>query len=218
MASPREVRRLAFQVLFQLEAQSTEQPSAKPAKSAGPRPPIQSASASGSAPTGTNLDQWIASTEYAEGFTSKERSAALTLARAAFADRATADKELTKLAPDWPTHRQAAVDRAILRLAHYEMTSGTAPPKAALSDAVELAKLFSTEKSPGFINALLDNVLRRIHAERHGEHPDHLDALANEHGGEPVPTPHAAPATPDAPSAPGPVAVQEPTITPPPAV
>ena len=147
---------------------------------------------------------------------------ALTLARAAFADRTTADKELTKLAPDWPTHRQAAVDRAILRLAHYEMTSGTAPPKAALSDAVELAKLFSTEKSPGFVNALLDNVLRRIHAERHGEHPDHLDALAIEHGGDPAPE-AAATSAPDTQVAPtvielGPAESARTSDTPPPTV
>ena len=59
-------------------------------------------------------------------------------------------------------HRQPAVDRALLRLAYYEMTSGTTPPKAAVSEAVKLAKEFSTEKSPAFVNAILDKLLKKV--------------------------------------------------------
>ena len=69
---------------------------------------------------------------------------------------------MTELAPYWPTHRQAAVDRAILRLAHYEMMSGQTPPKVVVNEAVELAKRFSTERSPSFVNALLDKVLKDV--------------------------------------------------------
>ncbi len=47
------------------------------------------------------------------------------------------------------------MDRAILRLAHYEIVSGVTPAKVAVNEAVELASLFSTEKSPSFINGLL---------------------------------------------------------------
>jgi len=89
-----------------------------------------------------------------------ERVAALV--EGAFEHRAVADAEFVALAPEWPTHRQASVDRAILRLAHYEMSRGLAPAKVVVSESVELAKHFSTDKSPPFINALLDRVLKRL--------------------------------------------------------
>jgi N utilization substance protein B len=73
---------------------------------------------------------------------------------------------MLKLAPDWPAHRQGAVDRCILRIAHYEMTSGRTPPKVAVNEAVELAKEFGSERSPAFVNGLLDKVLKRVLAEQ----------------------------------------------------
>lgn len=89
----------------------------------------------------------------------------------AFAAREAADAEFRDLAPDWPTHRQAAVDRAILRLAHFELTRAQLPGRIIVSEAVELAKHFSTEKSPAFINGLLDRVFRRISPDQAAEQP-----------------------------------------------
>lgn len=143
MATARDIRRLAFQALFQLDAHA----------------PVRG----GSLPDG-EVQAVRASLDEADGFTGRERDKAFALAQAAFADRAAADAVFTELAPTWPAHRQAAVDRAILRLAHYEMTSGAAAPKIAVNEAVELAKTYSTEKSPAFINALLDKVLKRLAA------------------------------------------------------
>ena len=57
------------------------------------------------------------------------------------------------------------MDRAILRLAHYEMTSGRTNPKVVVNEAVELAKEFSTERSPAFVNGVLDKVLKRMAAK-----------------------------------------------------
>jgi len=84
------------------------------------------------------------------------------LARQAWQVRADADKTVAALTPEWPTHRQPALDRAILRLAYYEMTSGKTPPKVAINEAVELAKEFSTDKSPMFINGVLDKIYRTL--------------------------------------------------------
>lgn len=84
----------------------------------------------------------------------------------ALANKATADAEFARLAPEWPTHRQAAVDRAVLRLAHYELTKSGVPGKVVINEAVELARWYSTEKSPAFINGLLDRVLTRTESER----------------------------------------------------
>jgi N utilization substance protein B len=82
------------------------------------------------------------------------------LAERAWALRAEADAAVAAIAPDWPTYRQPVVDRSILRLAYYEMSAGRTPPKVAINEAVELAKEFSTEKSPLFINGVLDKIYR----------------------------------------------------------
>lgn len=79
----------------------------------------------------------------------------------AYTERAKADDEFALLAPEWPTHRLAAVDRAILRLAHHELALGQTPGRVVVNEAVELAKFYSTEKSPSFINGLLDRILNR---------------------------------------------------------
>ena len=88
--------------------------------------------------------------------------AALTLAEDAWRHHADADAMATELAPDWPTHRQPPVDRAVLRLAYGEMVTGRTPVKVAINEAVELAKQFGAEQSPAFINGVLDKVARRI--------------------------------------------------------
>ena len=82
------------------------------------------------------------------------------LALGAWEHRREADEAVAALAPDWPTYRQPVIDRNILRLAHWEMVSEHAPPKVVINEAVELAKEFSTEKSPLFINGVLDKIYR----------------------------------------------------------
>ncbi len=83
------------------------------------------------------------------------------LAERAWECRDEADHAVAELSTDWPTYRQPAIDRNILRLAYYEMAYGEIPPKVAINEAVELAKEFSTEKSHLFINGVLDKIYRR---------------------------------------------------------
>lgn len=131
MDEPRAVRRAAFQALFQLDARN-----------------------------GRDSDMIESSLESCEGLSASGRRKAQALAQTAWEDRAAADAAMEALAPTWPAKRQAAVDRAILRLAHHEITSGRVSPAIAINEAVELAKEFGTEKSPGFVNALLDRIAR----------------------------------------------------------
>ena len=91
-----------------------------------------------------------------------QQRTAWDLARAAFEDRKRCDDVMKNLAPEWPAYRQAAVDRVFLCLAHYELYSGRVSVAIAIDSVVELAKEFSTEKSPGFINALLDQAAKRL--------------------------------------------------------
>ncbi|MDG2021097.1 MAG: transcription antitermination factor NusB [Phycisphaerales bacterium] len=82
------------------------------------------------------------------------------LATLAWEFREESDEMILRFSPDWPIHRQPMVDRNLLRLACYEINHGETPAKAAINEAVELAKEFGGEKSPGFVNALLDRVMR----------------------------------------------------------
>jgi N utilization substance protein B len=71
------------------------------------------------------------------------------------------DEALSNVSRRWKLTRMARVDRNILRLAGYEImfTEGKVPPKVAINEAVELAKRFSGDDSPSFINAVLDNLV-----------------------------------------------------------
>ena len=86
------------------------------------------------------------------------------MATAAWDARKTADAWSTRLAPQWPTHRQPQVDRALLRLAIWELTNTDTPPKVVIDEAIELAKTFSTANSPAFINGVLDAVMKEVSA------------------------------------------------------
>ena len=59
----------------------------------------------------------------------------------------------------WSVTRMPMVDRAILRLATWELVERPDVPTAVVIDeAVELAKDYSTERSPAFVNGVLDAV------------------------------------------------------------
>ena len=84
------------------------------------------------------------------------------------AARRTADTEFATLAPTWPAHRQPAVDRAILRLAYFELTrpGGIEKGRMIINDAIELTQEYSTDRSPSFVNGLLDKVFKRLGGTR----------------------------------------------------
>ena len=70
------------------------------------------------------------------------------------------DKIITEFAPSWPVSHMSVIDRNLLRMAIYEMTiGGDAPPKVAINEAVELAKIFGSDSSPRFVNGVLGSVM-----------------------------------------------------------
>jgi N utilization substance protein B len=70
------------------------------------------------------------------------------------------DELLSTYAQDWPLDRMPAVDRAILRLATFELLWRDDVPDAVVVDeAVTLARSLSTDESPGFVNGLLGRLL-----------------------------------------------------------
>ncbi len=69
------------------------------------------------------------------------------------------DQLIAKHLIDWEIARIANVDRNILRIATYEMTyCPDIPSSVSINEAVELAKIFSSDDSPKFINGVLDSI------------------------------------------------------------
>jgi N utilization substance protein B len=69
------------------------------------------------------------------------------------------DAVIRQKAPAWPLEQVAVIDRNILRLAIYEiLINNRVPVRAAINEAVELAKSFGGESSPKFINGVLGSV------------------------------------------------------------
>ncbi|RVW03430.1 transcription antitermination factor NusB [Rhodococcus spongiicola] len=70
------------------------------------------------------------------------------------------DQVISSHLEDWTLERLPAVDRAILRIAVWELFHATdVPPVVAVDEAVELAKELSTDDSPGFVNGVLGQVV-----------------------------------------------------------
>jgi len=86
----------------------------------------------------------------------KTRLFANELFEGAAKQAAALDELISKHAENWRLERLSSIDRAILRLAIYEMLSEGTPPKVVLNEAVELAKKFSSEESGAFVNGVLD--------------------------------------------------------------
>jgi N utilization substance protein B len=70
------------------------------------------------------------------------------------------DAVIGHFAPEWPVNQIAALDRNILRMAIWEMNFHNTPTKVIINEAVELAKEFSAETSPRFINGVLGAATR----------------------------------------------------------
>ncbi len=133
MGTRRRIRQLAMQAMYQLDAR-------------------------GGDADWTDVEQAILDAPN----TPEEQAEAMTLARSAWQTREQADALSEALAPDWPARRQPVVDRSILRLAFYEMTALDMPAAIVINEAVELAKAFGTDRSPSFINGVLDKMARRV--------------------------------------------------------
>lgn len=151
MGSPRDIRRLTLMALYQLDAR------------AGLDTELIRSSLDD---TDTFLSEGLSFADPTSKLSERDRDRAFEAAVGAYANIEVADAEFNGLSEEWSVHRMPAVDRAILRMAHYEMTMIEDPkPKASVNEAVELAKQFSTAESPGFVNGLLDKVLKRVLAQ-----------------------------------------------------
>lgn len=71
------------------------------------------------------------------------------------------DKYIAKSAPEFPIDKINRIDLAILRLAVFELkVEHREPPKVIIDEAIELAKEYGGDTSPGFINGALGKLIK----------------------------------------------------------
>lgn len=91
-----------------------------------------------------------------EGVSEKDYNYMLDKAKAVIAHIEEIDMMINEKATGWKTGRMNKVDLSILRLAIFEMKwDEDVPVKVAINEAIELAKRFSGDEGPAFINGVL---------------------------------------------------------------
>jgi N utilization substance protein B len=99
-------------------------------------------------PTGPDLHSYSPMGEYAE-----------SVVRGFVEHQNRVDDLLSEHSRGWTLERMPAVDRAILRIAVYELLySLDVPPAVVVNEAVDSAKLLSTDDSPKFVNGVLGGI------------------------------------------------------------
>ncbi len=77
------------------------------------------------------------------------------------------DATIVRVAPEWPLHQIAIIDRNVLRIGLYELMyadQSEVPPKVAINEAIEIAKNYGGQNSPKFVNGVLGTVYREMEA------------------------------------------------------
>ncbi len=82
------------------------------------------------------------------------------LARGTVANAGQIDKQIEQKSEHWRLERMPVVDRNILRLAIYELSTNLVEPPIVIDEALELARQFSGDEALSFINGVLDAVRR----------------------------------------------------------
>ena len=73
----------------------------------------------------------------------------------------TVDETIEKNLKGWTMDRLAKVDRQILRIAVYEfLYKDDIPPEVSINEAVDIARLYSSDDAPKFVNGILGTIYR----------------------------------------------------------
>ncbi len=87
--------------------------------------------------------------------------------RGAWENMTGCDELIEQAAVKWDMARLSSVDRSILRLATYQLLyCDNMPGKVVINEAIEIAKKYSGQQSPRFVNGVLDAILRKVRKEK----------------------------------------------------
>jgi transcription antitermination protein NusB len=88
---------------------------------------------------------------------------AISLVRGTIDNRADIDREIAASSTHWTLEQMAGVERAVLRLALYELLyEPEVPVKAAINESIELAKTFGGDEAGRFVNGVLGRVASHL--------------------------------------------------------
>ncbi len=86
---------------------------------------------------------------------------AITVGKLMWANREQLDEDIGKAAENWDVSRISRIDRILMWMALTEIRlMEDVPTRVSIDEAIELAKRYSAEKAPGFINGILDKLAR----------------------------------------------------------
>lgn len=89
------------------------------------------------------------------------------LLRGVWQNRLESDVRIQRAAPKYPVESIAVIDRSVLRLAIWELlVDNSAPVGAVVNEAVELARSYGSDSSPGFVNGVLRTISAEISEQR----------------------------------------------------
>ena len=70
------------------------------------------------------------------------------------------DSLIQNYAPSFPLKQVAIIDKSILRICIYEIKYNELNPSIAMDEAIEIAKVFGSDKSAAFINGVIDSLVQ----------------------------------------------------------
>ena len=70
------------------------------------------------------------------------------------------DSLIQSFAPSFPLKQVAIIDKNILRICIYEIKFNELNPSIAMDEAIEIAKIFGSDKSGAFINGVIDSFVQ----------------------------------------------------------
>jgi len=104
--------------------------------------------------------------EKKEEFLDKSKDFALELVKIVLENLKQIDEIIPNYLKNWKYDRILSIDRNILRMGVAEfLYRQDIPYKVTINEAIELAKRFGDEKSGGFINGVLDNIVKNENAK-----------------------------------------------------
>jgi len=113
--------------------------------------------------TGHDADETLRRNLTYQRLSAEGQSFTEELTRGALAHLDAIDAEIAAAATDWPLAQMARIDKSILRLAIYEILfNNSVPAKAAINEAVELAKTFGSDTSSRFVNGVLGAIYQKL--------------------------------------------------------
>lgn len=112
--------------------------------------------------TGHDADETLERNAISLQLTDESQAFASELVRGVLARLEVIDAKIASVASDWPISQMARIDKNILRLAIYEILyNNSVPAKAAINEAVELAKTFGSDTSSRFVNGVLGAIYQQ---------------------------------------------------------